>query len=105
MNWRITPSSVRWVQRSATDLQKQDKAMRASFVLAVLVLGVFQASPSIAASSMPRPCYGDLIVYCPPTDQTTPKPKPSKPKPGTIKMDNEAIDAGMSEARDKADIA
>ena len=82
---------------------KQDKAMRASVVLAVFVFGTFQASPSLAAASNPRPCYGDLIVVCPPANPTNPKPKPSKPKPG-IEIDNHAIDAGMKEAGEKADI-
>lgn len=76
--------------------------MRAAIVLAVFVFGTFQVSPSLAAAWKPN-CWGDLLVMCEPANPTTPQPKPSKPKPG-VTMDNKAIDAGMSEGRDKADI-
>ena len=100
MNRRITPSSSPR-EDLLRAIFKQDKAMRASVVLAVFVLGTFHASPSLAAASNPRPCYGDLIVVCPPANATNPRPKPSKPKPG-MEIENDAIDAGMKEARDKA---
>ena len=67
--------------------------------LFILLLIIATSSPAFAAASNPNPnvvCSGWICW-------TTKPPKP--PKPEKPKLDNRAIDAGMKEAGEKAEIA